>query len=304
MLCKLCGGQAAFLCETYNEHSRTQWLSHYRCRQCGIVFVGNEFNDEELGEAYGSCNMQAYYEETAVETGQKMQRSADDLARLLPSKSCSIIDVGTGNGSFMEVLRSRGYTRLACHEIPQADLSGLKAWGCSVYQDFDYASVPSGVFDAVTLLDVAEHVRNPLHLFRSCSRMLKEGGLLYLHTPVVTRLDRLMHGALHMPGLSRFGKIWQRGRTSIFHLQNYTGKALQDSLSGMGFSEVHVEATNERSWPVSRYVRVYLCEKNKLPTFLAPWLTPFFYPWLASEFFNANKAVVWARKQPSAVPRG
>ena len=121
-------------------------------------------------------------------------------------------------------------------------------------------------------------------------------GVIYFHTPVVTRTDRLMHDLQKFPVLKKAGTIWQRGRTSIFHLENYTPKSLTLLLEGAGFYDIKIEVKNELSWSVTRIVRVYLLNRLGLPGFLAPFLTPLFYPLLATDLFNANKAIVSARK--------
>jgi hypothetical protein len=68
------------------------------------------------------------------------------------------------------------------------------------------------------------------------------------------------------------------------------------ALSRAGFADIRIHKQNELSWPVRRYVRIYLCEKHRLPLILAPMLAPFVYPLLATNFFNSNKGIVTARK--------
>ncbi|HEY3835396.1 MAG TPA: O-antigen ligase family protein [Bryobacteraceae bacterium] len=92
--------------------------------------------------------------------------------------------------------------------------------------------------------------------------MLKPGGYLYFHTPVVMRFDRLMQSVARLPVVGKEGRVWQQGRTKIFHLQNYTDAALSIALRFAGFPECRVERRNELSWPVGRYVRVHLCENQ------------------------------------------
>lgn len=300
--CKICSGPSRFLCATPNEHSRTRTILHYRCSECGLVFVGNDFDNEELGQAYSTLDQASYYDDIRVENRRKMQSCIDDLTRLVTRES-RILDLGTGDGEFLDMLRSAGFTQVAGHEIPGSpDLSRFTQLGCTLYRDFDYSTVPSGNFDVVTLLDVAEHVPDPGFLFRSCHRMLADGGTVYLHTPVVTPLDRLMHRAQKVPVVSRIGRMWQRSRTSIFHLQNYSRAALIHALHSAGFSEITVTIRNELSWPLTSYVRVYLCEKQGLPLGLAKFLTPFLYPFLATDTFNANKAISWAYKREAKTP--
>jgi hypothetical protein len=193
-------------------------------------------------------------------------------------------------------LHKAGFKDVSAHEIQGSDLSKIRNIAHHIYQDFDYSSIPSGEFDAVTLLDVVEHVIDPRYLIRMCSPILKAGGVIYFHTPVVTRTDRMMHVFQKLPILKRIGAVWQRGRTSIFHLENYTPKAIGMLLEGAGFHDITVEVRNELSWPVTRYVRTYLLEKQGLPGVMAPAFTPFFYPILATSTLNAKKAIVSARK--------
>ena len=294
--CRVCGGgETSFLCTTPNEHSRQEILRHFKCKECGSVFVGNDIDSEELGQAYATLDEEAYYQEIETENRKKMATAVGHLQDLLP-RSARILDIGTGNGLFVERLHEAGFTDVSGHEIPGADLSRIATIARKLYQDMDYSSVPAAEFDAVTALDVAEHVPDPEFLMQACGRVLKPGGLFYFHTPVVTRTDRLVHLALRLPVVSRIGSAWQRGRTSVFHLQNYTPYALELLLDRAGFQDIQVDIRNELSWPVTRYVRVYLLEKQGLPGFLAPILGPLFYPVLATDLFNGNKSIVGARK--------
>ena len=203
----------------------------------------------------------------------------------------------------MESLIDAGFSDVSAHEIEGCDLSRITDKASRIYQDFDYRSIPSDTFDAVTLLDVVEHVMDPQYLMTMCARILKDDGVIYFHTPVVTRTDRFMHFLQKVPVLKKVGTAWQRGRTNIFHLENYTPKALRQLLEKAGFGDITIETKNELSWPVSRYVGVYVLDKHGLPRFLAPVLTPILYPLLATNLLNANKAIVRARKKPRGNPR-
>jgi len=295
--CKVCGSSSTFICTTANEHGSVKDIQNYRCLRCGLVFVANVLTDEQLKEAYGTLDSERYYAEIKEENAAKIKHACLSVKGLTNgSPNRSILDIGCGNGEFLQELRNQGHVFLAGHEIPGAYLRHLELMDIKIYRDMDWSSVPSDSFDVVTMLDVAEHVKRPDELFNQCFRMLRRGGYLYFHTPVVTRIDRMMHGVAGLPGIGKLGRIWQRGRTSIFHLQNYTDKSFQFLLSKAGFAEIRIRKQNELSWPVHRYVRVYLCEKQHLPAGLAPVLAPLFYPLLATDFFNSNKGIVTARK--------
>lgn len=68
-------------------------------------------------------------------------------------------------------------------------------------------------------------------------------------------------------------------------------------LQNAGFADIEIEVKNELSWPVQKYVEIYLLEKQHLPSWLSPFITPFAYPFLGTDLFNSNKAIVNARKR-------
>jgi 2-polyprenyl-3-methyl-5-hydroxy-6-metoxy-1,4-benzoquinol methylase len=225
----------------------------------------------------------------------KVDSAITQIRELIP-QSARIIDIGTGNGLFVDLLNKAGFRNVSAHEIPGADISRARGMACKTYQDFDYRSVPCNYFDFITLLDVVEHVLDPKHFLKTCNRILKINSVVYLHTPVVTKIDRMMHFIQKLPFLKKIGSIWQRGRTSIFHLQIYTPKALNILLEEAGFGDIKIQLKNELSWPVTKYIGVFLLEKQGLPGFIAPIFYPAVYPFLATDLLNPNKAIVSAKK--------
>ncbi|MGH8456081.1 MAG: class I SAM-dependent methyltransferase [Stenotrophobium sp.] len=298
--CKLCGKASKRLCELNNWASDTRVLTIYRCSGCAIVFVGNEVSPAELAQAYNR-DFTEYYQTIEYENRQKMLHSISDIRGLVPADAY-ILDIGAGIGMFTQEFHKAGFSHLAAHEIPGTKLSHLEAIGCTVYQDFDYSTLPSNTFDMVTLLDVLEHVVDPQYLIDACFRVLKPGGVVYFHTPVVASMDRLMHTTLGVNGLGAVGRMWQYGRTNIFHLQNFTAVALNALLTKAGFADVNVQTRNELSWPLWAYIKLYMTDRMGLPAAVsraaAKTLTPLFWPFLSTNLFNSNKGIAWARKPP------
>lgn len=280
--CKVCGCEGERIHTNANKHGDIPFIYSFRCRGCGLVFVGNRPTNDQLGAAYATMDSRRYYADIAQTNLLKLRRCVASLETLL-SRDAAIIDLGCGDGEFPLLLKRRGFASVFGHEIPGNDVSKLAANSIRVWQDYDYETLPEETFDAVTMLDVAEHVLSPVRLFAACHRILKPGGLLYVHTPGVSRLDRAMHY------LGPVGKRWQKGRTSIFHLQNYSRRSLELLLAD--FHEVTIRQVNELTWPVSKYVATYL----NPPRALIPLLSAAAWPLIATSM-NSNKMVVTAHK--------
>jgi SAM-dependent methyltransferase len=294
IVCRVCGaGDVRLLCQTANEHSRTHILDNYRCVRCGSVFIGNRIGPQELTAAYSTLDEQAYYERTAAASAQKFDRAAEDLAKLVPLDA-EVLDIGGGNGAFARALARKGFRNISLHEIPGDEIAGLSGVVRKIYRDADYTTLPASGFDAVTLMDVMEHVPDPATTVAAVKRVLRPGGVVYLHTPVVTVLDRLMHLIQRLPVLGKVGRSWQRARTSIFHLQNYTPHSLSLLMQRGDLAIERLTCITELSWPLALYVRVYFVEKAGLPKFLLP-VAMLAAPVLRSPL-NRNKGVVVARK--------
>ena len=297
-LCRVCDSkEISFLCDTKNNHGNLKLLHHFKCNNCGSVFVANTVSGDELGIAYASLDTKTYYQEIDSENEKKFMTAIHHLKTISTNKA-KILDVGAGEGAFINFLHQNGFNNLSAHEIEGADLSKLSnGIAKSIYQDYDYGTIPSNEFEIVTLLDVAEHVINPQYLFDTCSRILKKDGLVYFHTPVVTKTDRVFHFLLKVPMIKRIAVYWQMGRTSIFHLENYTKKSIELILKNAGFHNIEIKVQNELSWPLDRYIKIYFLERFGLPKFFGKILKPVFNILLATNFFNANKAIVKARKK-------
>ena len=298
--CRVCGSsRVRFLISNTNDCGEQRVsINHYRCRSCGSVFVGTSLTTAQLEAAYAALSG-AFGDER--ELFAKWEAATTALKREI-TPSASILDVGAAEGGFVSHLHGAGFLDVSAHELPTPEarraLSGVAGVLTAAYHDHDWRTVPSGRFDAVTLLDLAEHVPAPMRLFEACARVLKASGVLYIHVPVVTRLDRIMHCAQRLPGGRRIGALWQNSRTSVYHLQNYTAGALERLLQRAGFDRCRIQICNELSAEARTYVRIYMTSRTRIPEALAPVIAACIGPVVRSDFWNANKAIVTAYKTP------
>lgn len=294
MECRVCQSKRiSFLCAVPNQHTETSELDCFRCHECGSMYIGNEITSDELGEAYASIDTDTYYDEVDEPTKQKMNTVVKNVEDRI-SKSAHILDIGAGGGHLIEAFNQNEYENLYAHEVPSSGIEGVDSITKDIYQDFDYESIPSNKFDLVTLIDVLEHVPDPSYLIESCKRILKPGGIIYLHTPVVSELDRIMQRVQKVPVISAVGETWQRSRNSIFHLSLFTTTSLSLLLDQSGFIECDVQTKNELSWPIDRYIDTYITGRYDLPEATTSFLSPVMSMVLKSQILNANKGVAIA----------
>ena len=138
-----------------------------------------------------------------------------------------VLDIGCGNGEVADILREEAGCRMTCLDYAPTHLERVRTKGHEVIQcnlDCDedlrrVADAARGQFDAVTSLEVIEHLFNPDTLLQLAHSVLKPGGHMVISTPnlayVGYRLYSMFRGNLP-PGqghhISFFSghRLWQQ----------------------------------------------------------------------------------------------
>lgn len=140
-----------------------------------------------------------------------------------PSPGQRLLDVGCGNGAFLQRARSAGWEVTGidfdARAVRQARMTGLdvREGGVEVLEGSE------GSFDVITMAHVIEHLPNPLTNLRKCHGLLKPGGTIWLETP---NIDALGHGL--------YGAAW-RGLEPPRHLVLFSTDSLLGALVKSGF---------------------------------------------------------------------
>lgn len=89
-----------------------------------------------------------------------------------------ILDVGCGNGTFVNFLRDKGYDARGCDIESFSKSRYIKKTGTKV--ELPYRS---NSFDAVIMMHSLAHMNYPSAMIRECNRVLKSDGYLIIATP-------------------------------------------------------------------------------------------------------------------------
>ena len=142
-----------------------------------------------------------------------------------------VLDLGAGDGSVARALAERGCDVTAVERDPEglATLAGqgLRAIAADL-DDLATDRLPGGAFDVVLLLDVIEHLVDPLRLLEQVPHWLAPGGRVFLSVPHVA------HAAVRLALLQgRFPRT-DIGLLDRTHLQFFDRAGLDALLSRAG----------------------------------------------------------------------
>jgi len=207
-------------------------LSIVRCRRCGLVYANPRLIGPELEKRYGAAYFFGEYLPVfrANAFSYPLDVIKDHYALylnllakyFLPGKS--LLDIGCGAGFFLKAAELTGWS-VAGTETSEAasDYARAVTKVRVFYGKLEEIRLASESCDAVTMLDILEHLPDPMGTLKEAHRVLKRGGILIVNTPDYQSLSRVF-----------LGKGWAV-LSPVEHLYYFSEKTLRRALERSGY---------------------------------------------------------------------
>jgi len=220
--CPVCGG--AELAQFTIKHE----MRIDKCDSCGFRFTNPPPTAEQLRIFYNSeakAIENQIFEATRTVRLPIFERRVELINRYVAGGS--LLDIGGATGIFVDALkRAHAPFKVAVVDLNEDAVKRLRARfpAVEVHQGdfFDHR----GVYDAITLWDTIEHLRNINHVASLLFSLLNPGGYLFISTPNIDGFE-------HWVGQDRHPQI-----NPISHLNYFSAKTLQLLLARYGFTVV------------------------------------------------------------------
>jgi len=96
----------------------------------------------------------------------------------------SILDIGCGDGYYLDFLRNLGFTKLKGIDLSSRGVKIARAKGHDVDQKDVYELKADEKYDAAVMMDVIEHFKDPLSAIKIIDRVLNRKGFIYACVPI------------------------------------------------------------------------------------------------------------------------
>ena len=199
-----------------------------KCKDCSFVFMENIPSLQELDNYYSAYS---YASESYLSpiTIKSYNSTLDEFEKF--RKTNKILDVGCGNGWFLEEARKRGWEVYGT-EYSETAIKICKEKGIEMIQGQLLSDTFSeDKFDVITSFEVLEHINNPIEDTSHIYSFLRKGGQFYVTTPNFNSLLRF-----HLK--QDYNVI-----TYPEHLSYYTKKTINKLFKNQGFKKVKLQTT-------------------------------------------------------------
>jgi len=217
---------------------------HYRlleCALCDLVYASDIPSVDFLEHAYDEAEFASTVE--AEFASRTYASVVERIQRKLPDRA-GALDIGTGDGCFLEKLLSVGFTGVEGVEPSSAPIRSAKPaiqplirHGLFRAGDFQRES-----FRLITCFQTIEHVDEPLELVRAAETLLKSQGALLL----------ICHNRRGVVNSMLGSKSPIR---DIEHLQLFSPRSAARLLEQAGFADVEVTPIVNR-YPIDYWIRL------------------------------------------------
>ena len=224
------------ICNSSDIKELTKYSNNFlvKYRKCDLVFCEPIPSQQELNEYY-----KIYAYENNYYSPITKQRYIEILNSFEPyKKNNRILDVGCGNGFFLEVAREKGWDVFGT-EFSEKAIGILKDKNIPSFKgELNTEDFEKGFFDIITSFEVMEHINNPQEEIRKFNYLLRKEGGLYITTPNFNSVSRNL--------------LKQKWNIINFpeHLIYYTVKTLKKLLINNGFEKKYSLTTG---FSISRY---------------------------------------------------
>ena len=179
--CPLCGA------DEYEVLGADRGLKVVRCKHCELIYTNPRVknaheNYHGAEEVYKSEARLVFKGKKPHHRDRNYEYELREIKKLKPKGR--LLDVGPNMGFFARKAKEFGFEVEGVEPSPSLSKIARESWGLTIHNSLlEDANLPEKSFDIITLIDVLEHVVNPIEVLKSCTSILKDDGIIVVKVP-------------------------------------------------------------------------------------------------------------------------
>jgi SAM-dependent methyltransferase len=196
-----------------------------RCRGCGLLApVNPRYGLDQVVWYETEYWKQNYEEQTGTGRDNLYAHVLAWLDRMSPRRG-TVLDVGCGGGRFLSLCLAKGWKAVGV-ELSRDAVAHARQRGLKVHsQAWPVPAIADESVEAVTFINVLDHLSDPFEALREAARVLKPEGLLYIRVP---------NAPLHV-WLKRAFAHARLEEVAVLHLYGFGRQTFYRALPRFGF---------------------------------------------------------------------
>lgn len=209
-----------------------------KCNNCGLIYVNPRPSKDEMYEFYPFWPGEKVFFHPDINIYTRQRTKLNLLKKYINNKTGEVLDVGTGSGEFLELMKNKGWRVFGVEYAKTTSAYARENLHLNVLtKDLLETNFQSSYFDLVTLWDSLEHLYSPKETLIEINRILKDDGLLVVSIPNIDNLAAMM-----------FKNFWYTNVPR--HLYQFSPKAIKLLLKKANFKTFRIVYTAGFSEPV------------------------------------------------------
>lgn len=231
-LCILCNYDK--LQQISNQVRDSNKYKIFKCKKCNHIQLFPIPTIDEDKKFYDVNLQDQYINDIGTVRRIKRKMMTDNLRRvslvkkLIPKKA-KILELGSGYGIFLEIMKNESYDVVGIDISKQKRGYSKKITKVPVLDIDINKNIPKiGPFHAIVLFHTLEHIIDPIRFLKNAKQMLKKNGKIVIEVPNVKDF--------HLNVNEEYRKFfWERG-----HIHYFSPKTLRYVLKKSGFQNIKV----------------------------------------------------------------
>lgn len=188
--CPLCGSSSYRIVKKKKGNYIQRAFDIVECRQCKMVYVNPRVSAAQLPELYNDSYYRGegfdksigFYHEPNPDYWlyRAGLHSLNDALGTV--KDRNILDFGCGTGALVQLLRQNGANVTGVDTSSSAIAIGERTGANVRHSTLEEMRASNERYDAVVVMEVLEHVTNPIAFLKSVAELLQPNGVLYVTT--------------------------------------------------------------------------------------------------------------------------